>query len=419
MRRSTGRHAWLGIGLALAALMAPPSVLGQIPEGFEMVRLTGFGLYSRPDINNRGEVIWSYSIPPDVSDLYLFKGGIIRKITNEDWYEHSPSINDDGDHAFAQTTDFFGTSDVVVRKNGEVLLFKSANASQQPDINNAGQVVWQDRFSKEDASDIRVFLFNGNDVQQITNNGISNQAPRINNLEKIVWDATDTAAPGNPSTIMLYDDGALSALTDNKKLRTGPHINDFQQVVWNESDFDGQNDRVVLWENGVATEFIRGEVAGPSINNIGDITYVRWNEMQGWWELWLHKARDQAAFMIPNQGFSHTGGPVGMNECGELAWRSRLPGGGNPSTVFLLRRVAPTGDFNHDCRIDAVDFSIIENCFTGNRNGPPDGLYGDCTRADFDEDGDVDETDLSQFMNAHGGPAQAVIDCQFVEVCGS
>jgi hypothetical protein len=139
----------------------------------------------------------------------------------------------------------------------------------------------------------------------------------------------------------------------------------------------------------------------------------------GWWELWLYRAADKSSIMIPNQGFSHAGGPVGMNECQELTWLSFLPGGVSPPTVFLLRRTAPHGDFNHDCHIDAYDLAILENCFTGRNNGPADGLLGDCTRADFDNDVDVDEDDVGAFMKATAGPDEAIRDCQVVEDCGS
>jgi hypothetical protein len=188
--------------------------------------------------------------------------------------------------------------------------------------------------------------------------------------------------------------------------------------VWHEADLNGLNDRIMLWENGVATPWVTEDgVGGSSINNNGDITYSAWNDAQQLYELWLFQAATQSLLSLPNMGFSH-GGSCGMNECGEFVWRASVTGGG-PLVVFLLRGIAPAGDFNHDCRIDAYDFSILENCFTGPDAGPADGLLADCTRADFDDDGDVDETDVSAFLGAAGGPAAPVPDCQAIALCGS
>jgi hypothetical protein len=131
----------------------------------------------------------------------------------------------------------------------------------------------------------------------------------------------------------------------------------------------------------------------------------------------LFRASEKVFYHLPDLGLSH-GAWAAINDCGELAWLARPLNDGD-TVVLVLRRIAPNGDFNHDCRIDAYDFSILENCFTGPDAGPADGLLADCTRADFDDDGDVDETDVSAFLGAAGGPAAPVPDCQAIALCGS
>jgi hypothetical protein len=407
----------IGIG-CVGAVLAPSVAHAQIPEGYEMVRLTGFGLYSRPDINNRGEVIWSYSEPPSVSDIYLFSGGIIRKLTDETYYDAQPRINDLGDYAYLVAPDYFGDVDVAWNIGGQLTIHDANNVpNAHPDISNSGGIVWEDRFT-EDGSDERVFLFNSHIVQQITFNGLCNHSPRINSCGRIVIDASDVTQFGNPSTILMYEGGVLGALTDDQKLRSGPIINDHDQVVWHESDLNGLNDRIMLWDNGTATPFISQDgVVGPSINNNGDITYDAWNVVLELFNLWLYRASDQSFFLLPTMELS-ADGRVGMNDCGELAWRA-LTLDGSQTTLILLRRIAPMGDFNHDCLIDAYDFSTLENCFTGSGVGPADGFLADCTRADFDGDNDVDQTDVSAFMAAVGGPATPVPSCRAAGLCGS
>jgi hypothetical protein len=218
---------------------------------------------------------------------------------------------------------------------------------------------------------------------------------------------------------MMYEGGILAELTNGELRRSGPINNDNGQIVWHESDVDGLNDRILLWESGAAIPLVTEEdVAGSSISNSGDISYVAWNETKALYELKVYRASDQLVFTLPSVGFSHSGGWAGMNECGELVWRASPPEGG-PPTLFMLRRTSPQGDFDHDCRIDAYDFSILEDCFTGSGVEPGGGLLADCTRADFDDDGDVDETDVSAFLEAAGGPAAPVPDCQAIALCGS
>jgi hypothetical protein len=354
-----------------------------------------------------------------VSDIYLFSGGIIRRLTDDTYYDIQPRINDHGDYAYLVAPDYFGDVDVAWNIGGQLTIHDANNApNAHPDINSSGQIVWNDRFT-EDASDERVFIFDGEEVLQVTFNGLCNHVPRINNRGQVIIDADDATQVGNPSAIVLYEGGALVSLTDGLKHRSSPMINDVSQAVWHESDLNGLNDRIMRWENGIAEPFVvQDGVGGPSITNSGDITYAKWNVALQLYELWLYRAASQSFLLLPNLGFSHGGAPTAMNECGEFAWRVAPPEGG-PTTLILLRTIGADGDFDHDCRIDAYDFSVLENCFTGNGAGPAGGLLADCTRADFDDDGDVDEADVNAFRVIAGGPASPVPGCQEVELCGS
>jgi hypothetical protein len=383
-----------------------------------MVRLTGSALHSRPDINNRSEIMWSESYPPLVSDIYLFSRGIVQKLTDDSYYDVAARINDHGDYAYLIARDYFGNSDIAWHLGGKFTIHDSFNSpNAHPDINNSGQVVWDETFTS-DASDQRVFFFNGQQVQQITFNGICNHAPRLNNLGEIVISATNTNLPSGASAILLFAEGVVTPLTSVNKLRAGPINNDHGQIVWSEADLDGLNDKIMLWEDGVASPFVQGnDVVGASIGNNGDITYLAWDEPLRLYEQVLFRASEKVFYHLPDLGLSH-GAWAAINDCGELAWLARPLNDGD-TVVLVLRRIAPNGDFNHDCRIDAYDFSILENCFTGPDAGPADGLLADCTRADFDDDGDVDETDVSAFLGAAGGPAAPVPDCQAIALCGS
>ncbi len=390
---------------------------GQVPDGYEMLRLTEFGgSYSRPDLNNRGEMIWADSHPPDVSNIMLFSRGIVRQLTDDTYYDIQPRINDHGDYTHLIAEDFFGVVDVTWNIAGQTTVYDAMNAANaHPDINNAGQIVWDDKFS-DNASDQPVFLFNGKSVQQISDNGLCNHTPRINNSGQIVFDVTDIKQVGGPSTMVLFEDGVLIPLTDNEKARAGISINDTGQIIWSESNLNGSNRRIMLWEDGIASVFEDGEVVGAELGNNGDVAYLEWNETLSLHEMRYYRSSDKAFFQLPSLGMSHSAW-AGMNECGELVWRARDVDSGQ-RTLLMVRRIGPQGDFDHDCRIDARDYAILEHCYTGSDAGPADGLLADCTRADFDGDCDVDQDDVAAFNLAVTGPSSAVPDCEAIELCG-
>ena len=145
----------------------------------------------------------------------------------------------------------------------------------------------------------------------------------------------------------------------------------------------------------------------PRINNQGDITFAQWNESDQKWETWLYK--NKQFFRLPD--FDHWCAGGRINDLGEVVWKG-LHDTTGASALFLLRRIAPKGDFNHDCHIDMYDLSSFQSCFTGSDIGPPNGFLADCTRGDFDEDGDIDLDDVGGFAQAFTGPDTMAKDCQ-------
>jgi hypothetical protein len=396
------------VAMAVLISLTLLELRAQIPEGFELVRLTGLALHDMPDLSNGSDVIWSEAIPPSTADIYMFTRGLVRRVSADAPYDVHPRMNNHGDFAYASGPDFFGPFDIVASINGAITNFDVTEAIDAwPSMNDSGQVVWPDRFAR-DASDVQIFLFNGIAIQQITDNGLSNQDPEINNLGQIVIASYDSSEEGFPSTILLYENGILSALTDNLLQRSTPEINDMGVIVWQERPLTGGPTSLVVWEEGVPQVFLQGELARPYVNNHGDMTYMQWNDKLQLWETWLYRSSDALSLKMPDAGLSASGAPI--NDCRELAWRAIDLQTGH-SAIMFLRRVAPKGDFDHNCRIDAYDFAIFQNCFTGSDKGPLDGLLADCTRADFDDDSDVDQADIDVFMAAASGPGQILAGC--------
>jgi hypothetical protein len=143
------------------------------------------------------------------------------------------------------------------------------------------------------------------------------------------------------------------------------------------------------------------------MNNKGDITFGRWNDKDEHWDIWLYS--EEQFYSLPHAGFG--GFKPSINDRGEVAYNIWQNDFGDTG-VFLLRRIAPPGDMDHDCRIDFSDFGKFQLCFTGPDQGPPGGLLGDCTRSDLDGDGDVDKRDFDAFLSAVTGPAEMVPGCE-------
>jgi hypothetical protein len=118
--------------------------------------------------------------------------------------------------------------------------------------------------------------------------------------------------------------------------------------------------------------------------------------------------KDGVFYQLPDMGFWSAGSDI--NDRGEVAWRGVDDYG--DTAIFMLRRIAPPGDMDHDCHVDFADFQAFQLCFTGADNRPPGGLLGDCTPFDLDDDDDVDYADFEAFLLAFTGADAVVPDCE-------
>ena len=87
-----------------------------------------------------------------------------------------------------------------------------------PRINNLEHVAWKLLHPIGCVTLTDIFLYNGQEVQQITYDALSNQQVEINDHDQLVWTRFDfCASPSWESEIMLWIDGVTTQLT------TGPH----------------------------------------------------------------------------------------------------------------------------------------------------------------------------------------------------
>lgn len=374
---------------------------GQIPDGFEFVRVTNDDDYHNyPNIGSNSVVYSSLQRPwPTSGNIRVFSGGIVRHITNDLLLNLNPAISNLDKVAWIRGVAQGMPFDVVTNfLPGPIQA--QYQASGPVDVNDDGDVVWDFALPSGDTG-IALYDPNTGVIVSMGDPQLSNQGAQINNLGQVVWTTYDFDVSPWVGQIMMYSDGNIQELTTIVCQCQTPDINDAGTVVWRNGDLDS----IVLWD-GAETRVIIPKAAGPRINNSGNVSFGRTIEDLDANVHFLLK--DGVEYQMPDLGLG--AGSQAINDRDELAMRF-IDFPGDQHHIYMLRRIAPQGDFNHDCRIDLYDHQIFENCYTGDGLGPADGLLADCTRADFDVDGDVDELDHAAFMGVADGPGLAVVGC--------
>ena len=180
------REMWLAIGLLSAGVLPPGEAVGQIPDGWEIIEITNDPSFydGRPDINDKGQIVfhrWPYPDQTQI-EIMLYDRGELIQLTDDDVKDVFPKLNNKGEIVWMRDVDGDGKDDIVKWHDGDLCVV-SAFAFHEggPDINDAGWVVWSGYINHDGVTD-QLFLFDGTETFQLTDNGLSNQMPRINEL---------------------------------------------------------------------------------------------------------------------------------------------------------------------------------------------------------------------------------------------
>jgi hypothetical protein len=258
-----------------------------------------------------GLVVWEGQAVPEGSTIYdfeifLYDGTQVRQFTDNEYPDWQPRIY----------------NRQIVWLQGSKIIFYDGNKTMQvgvglsPELHN-GQVTWY----AWDGHDYEVFLYDGVQTIQITNNNYNDQYPQIYNGQ-VTWLGYD----GHDYEIYLYDSAKTLQLTNDDYNCWKPQIHN-RQVVWQGYDgndweiyhYDGTktmqltdtvyreqspqiNNGQIVWEglDGYDSEifFYEGEKIikvtnnsygdyGPQIDG-GRIVWEGWNEVNQNWEIFLY-----------------------------------------------------------------------------------------------------------------------------------
>ena len=173
-----------------------------------------------PRMNDSGGyVVWYAGVESPHYDIFLYDGTTTTRLTDDDVDDRSVYVNDAGDVVWSR-----GLADIYLYDGTLPIQNISAdsNWNYHKAINNAGYVVWDSSVDNEDENR-EIYLYNGTETIQFTDNGVEDIRPDINDSGDIVWAQYD----GNDLEIMLYDAGTTSTtqLTDNDYDDEIPRIN--------------------------------------------------------------------------------------------------------------------------------------------------------------------------------------------------
>ncbi len=382
-------------------------IVDGVPPGFEVVRVTNEEIRSTiPVINDLSEVVWSTRIGDTIANLHRFSNGLVERLTDDTTFDMWPVINNASEMAWMRCPiPVEPPCDLLTTYSEGPIHGEFPIMVNSAEINDAGDAAWDFPIGDEDLhNEIVLYRRDIGTSEIVTNVGLNNQLPRINNSRQITWTRFDFSVAPWESTIMFWSDGVVTAVSSGSSQAQASDLNDEGHVIW------GDGAEIFLWDGEQTTNVtacIEAVAGQPRINNSGDIYFGLWNTELGKWDAIL--LRGETLYRLPDFGLSNSQGS--LNDRGELAWR-----GGQEGLPFwnivLMRRVAPSGDMNHDCHLDLVDLRIMQICNTGSENAPPGGLLAQCARADFDGDGDVDVHDFELFLEVQTGPDVLVPNCE-------
>lgn len=209
----SGAVAWYGLGVWLS-------------DGASTIQIAAEGGVG-VQLNNNGEVVWEGGDGSD-TEIFLYDGSGVTQITDNDFDDHDPQIND------------------------------------------SGLVVWWGQTHAD--SDYEIFRYDDGGITQITDNDYTDWRPRINNSGQAVW--VGILELGGDREIFYYDGTGITQVTDNEGTDYHPQINDNGVVVWEGQGLNGHFD-IFLYDG---TETVQLSMSGfpdewPQINNADHVIW--------------------------------------------------------------------------------------------------------------------------------------------------
>jgi hypothetical protein len=234
-------------------------------------------------------------------------------------------------------------------------LTRNAVDHEQPEINDAGHVVW----SGLEEGERYVYLWDGSTTRRLTERGQFGARPRISENSHVLWQSglalyiwdgrrnhrisgehgdpcceqmnalgqvTWVESGGFEAEIYLWDGTRTRRITRNARIDLKPQINRAAQIVW--QGYDGEDEEIFLWDGRQIRQLTDNPVddVNPQINDAGHVVWERWErvlppmgELRTDVILWEGGEEKR----LTNDG--RRNGQVRINNAGQVAWMSISP----------------------------------------------------------------------------------------------
>ncbi len=431
-RNGVGFRALL---LGFLALVSASPAAGQIPEGYELFRLTDDGHTNLFQvINNRGQVAWAKrAIPqPGWRHIMLWDNGRLRQVSPAGLLASAPEINDAGTIVFvAGTVQDDPTTYHVARWADGVTTWvtDTDGPNTQPAIDASGRVVWE-RWLYYGCAGVSKHLYmhnRGATSLLLMDDPLLPQAPVGAGDGFFTWQRGNFCVSPWHAYVDLLSDGAITTIAGPRQVGiTLP--NRWGDVGWTDGTSIALRGAMLYRHDTgqVARIGFEGDVAP---NAQGQIALRGKPTETDPLDIWLwHGGQWLRVLGAP-------GGSARINDTGEIAMAYRTGPTAVHIDVSVLRRMTIPADISHDFDVDLDDFAILQQCWPAegqamalhcavadvNRDGAinladydmlRERMHGPRAAGDVDYDGDVDLQDLTRLMECQSRRDRALpLDC--------
>ncbi|MEK6714494.1 MAG: alpha/beta fold hydrolase [Candidatus Omnitrophota bacterium] len=220
-------------------------------DGIQTFQLMDFSALAGYEIHN-GQVVW-WRYDGNDPEIFLYDGIRTIQLTNNDYWDGYPYIHNGQVVWFAMPSSYSSDRSEIFLYDGSQIkqLTNNSYPDEYPKIHN-GQIIW--------LSGGRVLFYDGVQTIQLTGT-YGNKDPQIYGGQ-VVWRGWD----GHDYEIYLYDGKQIIQLTNNNYNDYDPQIHN-GQVVWR--GYDGSDYEIYLAKPKAALEVLDGVdfSAGREISN--------------------------------------------------------------------------------------------------------------------------------------------------------
>jgi len=226
----SGNIVWGGMMLAAGGNQIFVHDGSTVTEIFEPGTFVGYSSYAASNYGvAAGGIVDPVTYSAAEAEIWVYDGTAVTQLTDNDYLDHEPSINNDGQVAWLAKPPDGDDAEVFLFDGASVVRLTDNDLEEvRPEINEQGKVVWSTAYSAEPGLDSEIFLYDGSTVIQITDNDVSDFGHQINDTGTVVWSGGD----GTDHEIFLYEGGEVTQLTDNEFDDDSPQINASGQVTW-------------------------------------------------------------------------------------------------------------------------------------------------------------------------------------------